>query len=239
MPVATPADLPTVGQKRLAEVQAKSPKLSFAFPVNFPPNAQITVDGELYLPNQLTSPIFVDSGNHTIVVTAQGYSPKTSTVSASNTETTQVDIALGQPNVAPALTTAAPQPTQQPTATVQPPQPFSLGQFISQHRFSLITAGVAAGLAIGGIVVVAPVSPEFSAQVKKCNTPPAGLCTQEDFAHIHERANMANGLFVAAAAVGVATIPIFLFAEKGISSRSTTQVSFQMSPFGAGVTARY
>lgn len=225
-------------QTRVAEAEKEAAKLAFTFPPNLPANAQITVDGESYLPNQLTSPIFVDSGEHTIVVTAQGYVPKTSTVSASNAATTQVTTTLGQPIAAAPPTTAIPQPTQAPASTTRSPEPFGVGQFFSQHRFSLITAGVAAGLAIGGIVVVTPVSSEFSAQVDKCNSPPAGLCTQEDFAHIHERANIANGLFVAAAVVGVATVPIFLFAEKGLSTTST-QVSFQLSPLGAGLTARY
>lgn len=130
------ADRVEVANKRIAELEATMPaKLTVSVTPPDAPNLSVSVDGEKLAGSELE----LKAGEHTVIVTADGFQPKTEVVNMKGNETRDVQIAL-----VPVAKPAPPPPPKE----VPKPQP----QEEPEER-SNIPAYVTLGIAGAGIVL--------------------------------------------------------------------------------------
>jgi hypothetical protein len=184
----------------------------------YPEGAQVEVDGVSWGTSPLAAPVFVDPGEHRVLVHLAGYPPveRLLNVAAGGTMGLRVDLTVeeGTPPPAPAAakptaeTTAVPAPL--PAAAVEERE-FGARGVVVLSGAALTAVGV--GVGIGFSLSAGAARDEAAAAAPGCDLEPGGVdCARVDSALADEkkRRDVASLSFVIAAATSAATLSAFL-----------------------------
>jgi hypothetical protein len=138
-------------QDKAAAAEARAAKLVIRLVSSSPPGSAVKLDDAEVASAGLGAPLLVDPGRHVLLARAPRYEERPYVIVLSEGELKEVVVAPG-PELTPALTTSPPaaapalisSPAPDVGSRTPAPRPRS---FLEQHRWSMIGAGVAAGLA--------------------------------------------------------------------------------------------
>lgn len=144
---------PTV-RRRLSDLEPRLPRLAITTAPGIPAAAVVRRDGVLLNKGSFGVPLPVDPGDHEIVVTAEGYLPRSYAVRLAERETKNIDVEAGEPKRVEAVAKAPePVPAKTPTNTklvLEPAPPRT--DPLRTLGFVSLGVGAASGVATGLLV---------------------------------------------------------------------------------------
>lgn len=184
----------------------------------YPEGAQVEVDGASWGTSPLTAPVFVDPGEHRVLVRLAGYPPveRLLNVPAGGTMALRVDLTVEEgvpppPPPAPAVPAEAPEPSSPPPVPVLPERGFGARGVVVLTGAALTAAGVGVGL--GFSLSAGAARDEANEAAPLCDRDPGSAhCSRLDRAlkDENEQRDIAALSFVIAAATSAATLSAFL-----------------------------
>ena len=198
---------------RLAQIDARVPRLTLRAGSSFPTDGIVTKDGVVVGSINLGVPLPVEVGAHIVTVSSHGFSPKTLTVELAEREAKEVVLEVGDA-LPPELSVL------EPPKDAPPPR-----KMTTMKKVALSTAGVGvAALAVGSGFGIAAIAAKGNPQG---NCPPGGTC---DSAAQSRNFALAEGdaatvLFIAGGAL-VGTAAVLWF----VPARRSTQSGWTLTP---------
>lgn len=184
----------------------------------YPEGAHVEVDGVSWGTSPLAAPVFVDPGEHRVLVRLAGYPPveRLLNVGAGGTMALRVDLTLEEaaspPPAAPKI--AAEAPTPPPSSA---PAPVVEERGLGARGVVLLTGAaltaVGVGVGVGFSLSASAARDEVDQAARGCDVDPGGVdCARMDNARADEekRRDVASLSFLIAAATSAATLSAFL-----------------------------